>query len=174
MKTRKSAPVPTRARRRPKAATQDVLGGPGPRPRIPGKWRKHYEDLLRIRASLLRRQGDHAQDALEERPSFSTHMADAGTDTYDRDFALGVLSSEQDALYEVDGAINRIRNRTYGICELTGKPIELARLAAIPWTRFSAAAEKQLEKEGVLKRTRLGPRVAVTREPVRGEADEAE
>src|SRR5579864_5187413 len=146
-RTRKATRIS--ARRRPKAATQDVLGRPGPRLRIPGKWRKHYDALLRLRASLLRRHGDLTQDALEEQPSFSTHMADAGTDTYDRDFALGVLSSEQDALYEVNEAINRILNSNYGICELTGKPIEAARLAAIPWTRFSASAEKQLEKEGV-------------------------
>ena len=90
-------------------------------------------------------------------------MADAGTDTFDRDFALGMLSSEQDALYEIDEALNRIRDGTYGICELTGKPIESRRLEAIPWTRFNAAAEKQLEHEGVLKRARLGPRETVAK-----------
>ena len=112
---------------------------------------------------LLRRQGALAQDAVDEQPSFSTHMADAGTDTFDRDFALGMLSSEQDALYEIDEALNRIRDGTYGKCELTGKPIEAARLEAIPWTRFSASAEKQLEREGAVKRTRLGPRETVTK-----------
>jgi DnaK suppressor protein len=116
---------------------------------------------MELRVHLLRRQGGLAQDAVDEQPSFSTHMADAGTDTFDRDFALGMLSSEQDALYEIDEAINRIRDGTYGKCEVTGKPIEAARLEAIPWTRFSAAAEKQLEREGAVKRTRLGPRETV-------------
>jgi len=85
-------------------------------------------------------------------------MADAATDSFDRDFALSMASSEQDALYEVEEAIQRIHDRTYGICELTGKPIEKKRLEAIPWTRFSLAAEQLLEKEGALRRARLAPR----------------
>jgi len=101
-------------------------------------------------------------------------MADAATDTFDRDFALGMLSSEQDALYEIDEALNRIRNGTYGKCELTGKPIEPARLEAIPWTRFSTAAETQLEREGALKKARLGPRETVAKTEVSADDDEGE
>jgi RNA polymerase-binding transcription factor DksA len=91
-------------------------------------------------------------------------MADAATDTYDRDLALGMLSSEQDAIYEIDEAINRIHNGTYGICEVTNQPIEPARLQAIPWTRFCATAERRLERDGALKQTRLGARQSVVRE----------
>jgi len=101
-------------------------------------------------------------------------MADAGTDTFDRDFALGMLSSEQDALYEIDEALNRIRDGTYGKCEVTGKPIEATRLEAIPWARFSAAAEKQLEREGVVRKTRLGPRETVVRTEATTAAEEDE
>ena len=90
-------------------------------------------------------------------------MADAGTDSFDRDFALSRASSEQDAVYEIDEAMMRIRRGTYGICELTGKPIERHRLEAIPWTRFSAEAEKLLEKEGQIHRARLAPREALAR-----------
>jgi len=90
-------------------------------------------------------------------------MADAGTDTFDRDFALGMLSCEQDALYEIDEALSRIRDGIHGKCELTGKPIEAARLDVIPWTRFSAAAGKQLEREGALKKARLGPRESIAK-----------
>jgi RNA polymerase-binding transcription factor DksA len=90
-----------------------------------------------------------------------THLADAGTDSYDRDFALGMLSSEQDAVYEIEEALSRIQAGTYGRCELTGKPIEPARLEAIPWTRFNAGAERQLEREGGVKHARLGPRETV-------------
>jgi RNA polymerase-binding transcription factor DksA len=90
-------------------------------------------------------------------------MADAGTDTYDRDLALSLLSSEQDAVYEIEEALTRIRDGTYGVCELTGEPIEPDRLEAIPWTRFSTAAEKQLEREGGVKRARLNPRESVAR-----------
>ena len=132
---------------------------------VPSKWRAHYARLQELRELLRRSQGELNRDALAEQPSFSTHMADAGTDTYDRDFALGLLSSEQDALYEVEQALERIRDGTYGTCELSGKPIEPQRLAAVPWTRFSASAEKQFEREGMLKGPRLGPRQTVKETP---------
>jgi DnaK suppressor protein len=152
--------------RRGPAANSDVLGG---RPlaksngRVPAKWKEQYRRLSQTRDYLLRRRNDLVKDASEEQPAFSLHMADAGTDSFDRDFALSRLSSEQDAVYEIDEAMMRIRRGTYGICELTGKPIERERLEAIPWTRFSAAAEKQLEKNGEVRRARLAPREAIAR-----------
>jgi len=152
-----------RRRAKPKASTADIVGeGRKNRPINP-KWRRHYRRLIELRDKMLRRQADLASDAADEQPTFSTHMADAGTDTYDRDFALGMLSSDQDAVYQIDQAIDRIRSGTYGVCELTGRKIESARLEAIPWTRFSARAEEQLEKEGSRKRARLGPRDSVAR-----------
>jgi len=108
---------------------------------VTGKWRSAFRRLKDLREELLQRQSYLSRAALEEQPNFSTHMADAGTDQYDRDFALGLLSSEQDALYQVEQAMDRVRNGTYGICELTGKRIEAGRLEAILWTRFSLAAE---------------------------------
>ena len=159
-------------RRKRKANTLDVLGQtPGSEP-IPRNQRRLYQRLLQLRDQLLHSHDELARNALDEKLSFSMHMADAATDAFDRDFNLGVLSSEQDALYEIDEAMNRIRNGTYGICELTGKKIEKARLEAIPWTRFTAAAERQLEKEGTVKRARIGPRNAVVRTEVA--ADTAE
>lgn len=148
------------ARRPRRASTTDVVGPPPSRRRIPLRFRRHFERLVKLREQMLRRQADLARDALEASPRFSQHMADAGTDHYQRDLALSMLSSEQEALYQIDQAIDRIRNGTYGICELTGKPIEARRLEAIPWTRFSAAAEKQLERNGVRRRPGLRPREA--------------
>ena len=130
--------------------------------------------LRELRDHLLRRQNLLTKDALEEQPSFSTHMADAATDTYDRDFALSMLSCEQDSLYEIDEALDRIRDGTYGVCELTGKKIEPQRLEAIPWTRFTAEAEKRLEKQGAVKRARLGPRDTVARTEATDRDDEEE
>jgi DnaK suppressor protein len=149
--------------RRPRAGTRDVLPPPARRERIEPRWRKHYDRLVELRDSLLHQGADLAKAALEEQPRFGTHMADAGTDEYDRDFALGMLSSEQDAVYEIEQALDRIRNGTYGVCELTGKRIPEARLEAVPWTRFTAEAEQKLEREGELRRARLGPRETVVR-----------
>ncbi|HET7625824.1 MAG TPA: TraR/DksA C4-type zinc finger protein [Verrucomicrobiae bacterium] len=144
--------------RRPRAATSDVLGATAaPNAPVPGKWKKQYQRLARLRNFLLDRKGDLVKDAQEEQTSFSQHMADAGTDSFDRDLALSRISSEQDAVYEIDQAMNRIRNGTYGICEMTGKPIERERLEAIPWARFSMEAEQKLEKEGAVHKARLEP-----------------
>ena len=150
--------------RRRRAATADVVNSDLiPKERVPTKWKKQYRHLIQMRDYLLNRRGDLVRDASEEQPAFSLHMADAGTDSFDRDFALSRVSSEQDAVYEIDEALMRIRRGTYGICELTDKPIEQKRLEAIPWARFSAAAEKQLERDGAVKRARLGARQAVSR-----------
>ena len=105
----------------------------------------------------LRHQMDGlAQESAQELAGYSLHMADSGTDNFDRDFALSLLSSDQDAIYEIEEALKRIEKKTYGVCELTGKPIPRARLEAIPWTRFTVEAQAQLEKEGALKSRRLG------------------
>ena len=97
-----------------------------------------------------------AKESAQEMAGYSLHMADSGTDNFDRDFALSLLSSDQDAVYEIEEALKRIEKKTYGICELTGKPIPRARLEAIPWTRFTVDAQAQLEREGALRSRRLG------------------
>jgi RNA polymerase-binding transcription factor DksA len=103
---------------------------------------------------VLESLGQHSEETLKrsakedagDLSGYGQHMADAGTDTFDRDFALSLVSSEQDALSEVEAAIKRIRDGTYGICELTGKPIGKDRLLVVPFTRYSAEAQKELEK----------------------------
>jgi RNA polymerase-binding transcription factor DksA len=101
--------------------------------------------LLRARAVLRRQIKRLTEDASEDIPEYSIHMADAGTDSFDRDLALGLASLEQERLYEVDEALKRIQDGTYGFCELTGRPIPWKRLEAVPWTRFSIDAETELE-----------------------------
>lgn len=101
--------------------------------------------LLRARAALSQRIKRLAEEASEDTPEYSIHMADAGTDSFDRDLALGLASFEQEALYEVDAALKRIDDGTYGVCELTGHCIPWRRLQAVPWTRFSIEAEAEVE-----------------------------
>src|SRR5438093_11234759 len=124
--------------------------------KIRPEWSKYYENLLELRERLLAQMNGLAQESAEEMSSYSLHMADSGTDNFDRDFALTLLSSDQDAIYQIEEALKRIERNTYGICELTGKPIPKARLDAIPWTRFTVEAQAQLEKEGALRQRRLG------------------
>jgi DnaK suppressor protein len=73
-------------------------------------------------------------------------LSDQGTDTFDREFALNQLSSEQDVLFEIDEAIRRLANGTYGICEISGDPINIERLEALPYVRHTIATQSELEK----------------------------
>ena len=124
--------------------------------KIKAEWQKFYNHLLELREQLQRQMNGLAKESAQEMAGYSLRMADSGTDNFDRDFALSLLSSDQDAVYEIEEALKRIEKNTYGICELTGKPIPRARLEAIPWTRFTVQAQAQLEKEGALRQRRLG------------------
>jgi len=145
------------------ATAASILGGravksranDGPK-KIKAEWQKYYNRLLELREQLTRQINGLAEESAQEIPGYSLHMADSGTDNFDRDFALSLLSADQDAVYEIEEALKRIERKTYGVCELTGKPIPRARLEAIPWTRFTVQAQAQLEREGALRQRRLG------------------
>jgi DnaK suppressor protein len=124
--------------------------------KIKEEWAPLYEHLIQLRDQLVRQMNGLAEESAQEMAGYSLHMADSGTDNFDRDFALSLLSSDQDAIYEIEEALKRIEKDTYGICELTGKPIPRSRLEAIPWTRFTVQAQAQLERDGALRQRRLG------------------
>lgn len=75
------------------------------------------------------------------------HMADIGTDTFDQDFMLGLAAAERDQLREIDAALQRIEDRTYGVCQLTGEPIPKARLDAKPWAKYTIEAARKMESQ---------------------------
>lgn len=122
--------------------------------------KRQKERLLHLRDGMLDSMSGVARDTLRARAegseasAFGMHQADAGSDAYDRDFALSLLSQEQDALYEIDEALKRIEQGTYGICELCSKSIPHARLEAIPFARFTVDCQSQLEKQRKLTRSR--------------------
>lgn len=107
-------------------------------------FRHHVQAGLDLHANetLKRSSKDDSGDL----SGYGQHIADAGTDTFDRDFALSLVSSEQDLLYEIDEAIQRIFEGTYGVCEITGEPINRERLMAVPFTRFSLEGQREYEK----------------------------
>jgi len=121
---------------------------------VPKKWKKYYRLLIELRAHMNDEISLHTSETLKhssrddsgDLSSYGTHQADAGTDTFDRDFALSLVSGEQEALYEIEEAILRIKNGTYGLCEVTGKPIPAARLTAVPFARYSVEGQIEHEK----------------------------
>ena len=130
--------------------------------RVPRKHMKYYRLLKELQNHVSEGLDMHTKDTLKiageeaaEIAKYSQHMADAGTDNFDRDFALSLVSSEQEALHEIEEALDRIFNGTYGRCEITGKSIARDRLEAVPFTRFSLEGQAQHEKS-VRKSTQRG------------------
>jgi DnaK suppressor protein len=74
------------------------------------------------------------------------HMADMGTDNYEQEFTLGLVEKDRNLLRDLNGALAKIMDGTYGICEGTGKPISKVRLEAQPWARFSIEYARKMEK----------------------------
>jgi DnaK suppressor protein len=110
----------------------------------------HYRDLLLLKRREL--VGD--LDAMETQALRSgggnlshmpIHMADIGTDTYDQDFMLGLAETERRQLREIDEALQRIEDRTYGVCQLTGEQIPKTRLDAKPWAKYTVEAARKME-----------------------------
>ena len=131
---------------------------------IPEKFKRYFRLLMDLRTHLTEGIERHSEETLKrsakddagDLSAYGQHMADAGTDTFDRDFALSMVASEQEALSEIDAAIKRIHDGTYGICEITQKPIAKERLLAVPFTRYSAEAQKDLERNRHRSRTQAG------------------
>lgn len=88
-------------------------------------------------------------DAAGDLSSMPIHMADIGTDNYEQEFALGLMDSERKLLREIDSALQRVEQGTYGICEGTGKQIPKARLEAQPWARYCVEYAQMLEQGSV-------------------------
>ena len=144
--------------------------------------KKQKERLLALRDGMLDSMAGVAKDNLRSRAegseasAFGMHQADAGSDAYDRDFALSLLSQEQDALYEIEEALKRIENGTYGVCEMSGKPIPHPRLEAIPFARYTVECQAQIEKQRKAVRVRqpVTSLFGLTEEEAGGSSSESE
>ena len=140
----------------PKAASVP-LGRPAPAgsggTHSPAFVQKQRQRLLDLRDELVDAVSDMARDTIRNAPEGSEasgsgqHQGDAGSDAYDRDFALSVLAKEQDALYEIEQALRRIQSNCYGVCEMSSHKIPQARLEVIPFARLTVECQAQWEKE---------------------------
>jgi DnaK suppressor protein len=119
----------------------------------------HFQQLLLIkRAELVGDVNSMENEALQKSRLNSSgdlstmpiHMADIGTANYEQEFSLGLLDGERKMLREINEALLRIQDRTYGICEGTGNEISKARLEANPWARYCVEYARMLEK-GLVK-----------------------
>ena len=153
------ARVPVRkgpASKAPLVGTRDMLafGQPVSKSRRLDPWLKKQQlRLLALKDTLLDTMTGVARDNLRtghdahETSAHGLHQADAGSDSYDRDFALNLLSQEQDALFEIDEALKRVTKGEYGTCEMSGKAIPKARLEARPFARFTVECQSEIERK---------------------------
>ena len=116
---------------------------------------EHFKQLLlEKRREILKNVNEIEDEALKKSrldasgdlSSMPIHMADLGTDNYEQEFAIGLMDSERKLIREIDEALVRIENKTYGICEGTGKPIPKARLKAQPWAKYCVEYARMLEQ----------------------------
>lgn len=79
------------------------------------------------------------------------HMAEQGTDTFDQTMALNIAATKRGVMRDIDSALTRIDDNTYGICQILGKPIEVARLQAEPWTKYCIEGARHKERASMLR-----------------------
>ena len=120
------------------------------------------EDLLRLKMQLQAERAKIAEglnhierdnlnksqrDASGDLSGYSFHMADMATDNFDREFSLDIASAEQVVLNRIDGALRKIEEGSYGICESCGKQISFKRLKAVPYAELCLKCQEDQEKK---------------------------
>ena len=86
------------------------------------------------------------KDASGDISGYTFHMADVATDNYDREFSLGLASNDRQMLYELDDALKRIDDGTFGVCEECKSVLTKARLKALPYARLCLNCQQKREK----------------------------
>ncbi len=161
LKRKKNIPSPVPAHQITRGALQQTFVTPPAKKtnlKLDPFLTKQRQRLLHLKDMLLDSMSGVARGNLRagsDASGFGMHQADAGSDAYDRDFALSILSQEQNSLYEIDEALKRIDDGTYGICEISNKQILRARLEARPFTRYTVECQADLEKRQHVSGTRV-------------------
>jgi RNA polymerase-binding protein DksA len=117
------------------------------------------KDLLEYRAMLLEKRAEIVGDvkgmesarsaSLDDLAHMPLHMADIGTDTFEQEFTLGLIESERRLLNEINDALRRMEDKTYGVCLASGQPIGKARLEFKPWAKYCIEVARLREKRGL-------------------------
>ncbi len=105
--------------------------------------------LLDLRAKLtgsLRESSQEVKQSTDKGSRYSQHQADQGTDDFDRTVTLELTSQELGQLKQIDRALEKIEENTYGICDVTEEEIPLKRLEAIPYATMTVKAQEMVEK----------------------------
>ncbi|MFA6172061.1 MAG: TraR/DksA C4-type zinc finger protein [Kiritimatiellales bacterium] len=145
---KKAAPAPVRKPVIPVHVHKPVApvpAGPAAKKLTPKEVREFKDILLSLRERVSGEYSTLSRDNLEANQR-DPSLSDQGTDTFDREMELNMMGSEQEVLFEIDAALRRIEKGTFGICELTSQPINIERLQALPYVRYTVRAQSELEK----------------------------
>ena len=141
----------------PSAPPRQEFDYAGPSDGTPIKSKLSKKELERYRQVLLHKRAELVGDVrnmesealLQNSGSLShtpQHMAEQGSDVSDQSLNLDLAAVDRNLIRDIDAALERIDAGTYGICELTGKPISTERLDELPWTRYSIEAARERER----------------------------
>ncbi|MBC02779.1 MAG: hypothetical protein CMJ34_05685 [Phycisphaerae bacterium] len=146
----------TKKKRSPKAAPVEPEAKPKPdvskvKTKLSKKDLDKYRDLLILRRrEIMGMVSGLETEALRSSggnlSNMPVHMADVGTDVFEQDFTLGMAATEREMVVQIDAALQRIADRTYGVCQTTGKPIPKTRLNAKPWAKYTVEAARAAER----------------------------
>lgn len=109
------------------------------------RFKKRLEDLRDQMTNMIRDTTEDVKDA-DQTKGYSQHQADEGTDDFNRTVTLAVTSKEFGVLRQIERALEKIEDDTYGICDITGEEIPLARLEAVPYATMTVKAQDKFEK----------------------------
>jgi len=170
----KKVAMPAPKKQFKEASMNDILGitssdsGSSSSKRVPPKWKKYHTLLLELLEEYESGVSNRASDVLKrsakedsgDLSSYGQHMADVGTESFERDMALSMLSKDKHIIQEIEAAMERIEDGTYGICEITGKAIPESRLLSVPYTRYTIEGQRKKE-ENDLRKLKMGSRQAI-------------
>ena len=97
--------------------------------------------------SIARDAATSPRDASGDLSAYTVHMADMAADTYDRELSMNIASSEQELLYQIDDALKRLDDGSYGICQQCNQPIAMSRLKAVPYASLCIACQRSKEQK---------------------------
>lgn len=109
------------------------------------KFKKRLDELHAALTKTLQGSSEEIKVS-DEASGYSQHQADQGTDDFDRTISLEVTGQEYEILKQVERALEKIEENTYGICDITGKEIPKARLEAVPYATMTVEAQEKMEK----------------------------
>jgi DnaK suppressor protein len=151
---RKSAPKVTK-KVAPKTKPLNKVSGSAPVQKLTKKQLDHFrtkleheknrvlEEMTDLQKSSLKTS---ISDASGENSRYSYHLGDVASLSYGREFDMGLSERQQKYLEQIDEALERIENSTYGICKVTGEPISIERLEEVPVAKYSVKGKEQLER----------------------------